>query len=88
MIPPKLLTVPEVAAMLRCGRSKVFELLQDGTLQRGPCFGRKTVILQESVFNVMESAYDPPPPPKKRIRNKQAHEDAIDAWMKDARRKK
>lgn len=42
-------TVEEAAELLHCGRSRVFELLADGRLQRGPKFGRQTVITRESV---------------------------------------
>ncbi len=44
-----LLTVDEAAAELHCKRRRVFELLADNTLVRGPKYGRKTVITAESV---------------------------------------
>jgi excisionase family DNA binding protein len=44
-----LLTVDEAAAELRCKRRRVFELLADNTLVRGPKYGRQTVITAESV---------------------------------------
>ncbi|WP_426751574.1 hypothetical protein [Myxococcus sp. Y35] len=53
-----LLDVNEAAARLRCSTRRVFELLSDGTLVRGPKFGRKTVITAESV----EAALVPPAP--------------------------
>lgn len=44
-----LLDVDETATRLRCSRRQVFKLLTDGTLARGPKYGRRTVITAESV---------------------------------------
>lgn len=53
-----LLDVDEAAARLHCSRRRVFQLLADGTLVRGPCYGKRTVITLESV----EAALAPPAP--------------------------
>jgi excisionase family DNA binding protein len=42
-------SVEQVAARLGCGRSKVFELLADGTLERAERYGRSLRILSASV---------------------------------------
>jgi len=45
-----LVTVARVAALLHCGRSRVFELLAAGQLARGPKLGRCTVVRLDSVL--------------------------------------
>ncbi|WNG37880.1 helix-turn-helix domain-containing protein [Archangium violaceum] len=50
----ELLDVDEAAARLRCSRRRVFELIADGTLTRGPKYGRRTVITAESVAAALE----------------------------------
>lgn len=42
-------TVHDAARRLGCGRSKVFELIQTGELQRANGRGRKTLVTSESV---------------------------------------
>lgn len=59
------LTVAEAAELLRCGRSRVFELLAEGRLVRAPKFGRHTVITRESVEALLAPA-DPPPAKRRR----------------------
>lgn len=82
-----LLTVDEAAETLRCSRSRVFELLANGTLARGARYGRRTVILAESVFAALEADYHPPaPPPKPRRRVSKADFDqAVDAVVAQSR---
>lgn len=66
---PLVLPIDEVCTMLHCGRTRVFELIADGTLVRAPKFGKKTVVLAESVFAALEAEYHPAPPkPRKRAR--------------------
>lgn len=79
-----LLTVEEAAETLRCSRSRVFELLADGTLVRGRQFGRRTVILAESVFAALEADYHPPAKKRRRV-STQEFNDAIDAVVDRAR---
>jgi excisionase family DNA binding protein len=61
MTHPTLLTVEEAAQALRCSRRRVFELLADGTLARGPKYGRQTVITAGSVEAAL-LANEPAPP--------------------------
>jgi hypothetical protein len=42
-------TVDETADLLRCSRRRVFELIAEGTLVRGPRYGRRTVVTLESI---------------------------------------
>ena len=66
-----LLTVDEAAKELRCSRRRVFDLLADGTLTRGPRFGKQTVVTAESVAAALEPApalvLTTPAPPKPRL---------------------
>lgn len=57
-----LLDVDEAAARLRCSRRRVFELLTDGTLVRGPKYGRRTVITTESVEAALVASEPAPCP--------------------------
>jgi excisionase family DNA binding protein len=57
-----LLTVDEAAARLRCARTRVFALLASGVLERGPKYGRKTVITAASVEAALQ-APEPEPAP-------------------------
>jgi excisionase family DNA binding protein len=77
---PALLTVAEAAETLRCSRTRVFELLASGVLVRGRRFGRRTVILAESVFQALEQEYHPPTP--KRIRKRGTLKERLQqAWI-------
>lgn len=51
-----LLDVDEAAARLRCSRRRVFELIADGTLVKGPKYGRRTVVTAASVALALEPA--------------------------------
>lgn len=46
---PLVLTVPEAAARLACGRSKIFELLATGELRRAQALGRRTLVTVASI---------------------------------------
>lgn len=70
---PALLTVAEAAAVLRCSRRRVFELLADETLLRGASYGRKTLILGSSV----EAALAAPAPAPIRPRRRPARKELI-----------
>lgn len=63
MIPP-VLTIKEAAETMKCGRTRIYELIADGTLVRGKQFGRRTVVLAESVFAALEAEYHPAAPAK------------------------
>lgn len=68
-----LLTVEEVARMLFCSKRRVFELLADGTLVRAKKFGRKTVIVADSVYAALEAAQPADVPrPRRRLRGRAA----------------
>lgn len=57
-----LLTVEEAAQALHCSRRRVFELLADGTLARGPKYGRRTVITAGSVEAALVASEPTPCP--------------------------
>lgn len=59
---PLVLTIQEAAETMKCGRTRIYELIADGTLVRGKQFGRKTVVIAESVFNALEATYHPAKP--------------------------
>lgn len=71
MAEPVLLTIDEAAAVLRCGRRKVFALLAQGVLTRGPCYGAKTVVLAESVYDACNATPMPAPEKPRRVRKSQ-----------------
>jgi excisionase family DNA binding protein len=83
----RLLTVAEAAALLRCSRSRVYELLKDGTLVRGPKFGRHTVIPESSVKAALLPVEQPVPLPAKprRRRSRSNFNEEIDAVIARAR---
>ncbi len=81
-----LLTIPEAAAALRCSRSRVFVLLAEGVLQRGTRYGRRAVILAESVAAAL-SAQPEPVPVKRQRRVKRSTASEIDAVLARARGK-
>jgi excisionase family DNA binding protein len=86
MTDDQLLTVEEAAALLRCSRSRVYELLNDGTLVRGPKFGRHTVIPLSSVRAAVLIPVEPPPPAKPRRRRSRSNfNEEIDAVIARAR---
>lgn len=68
-----LLTIEEAAQALRCSRSRVFELLADGTLARGVRYGRRVVITAESVQAALEAP--PPEAPRHRRRTRASKTD-------------
>jgi hypothetical protein len=78
--PPQLMTAAEAMATLRCGKTRLFELLADGTIQRGARYGRHLVILAESVYAACEAEYHPPEAPKRR-RGRRGAAAAADAFL-------
>lgn len=78
------LTVDEAAALLRCGRRRVFELIADGTLTKAPRYGRHTVVTTESVHAALEAPVEDAP--KKRVRFRSRMNDAgFDAMVAEFR---
>lgn len=63
MIPP-VLTVKEAAETMKCSPARIWQLIADGTLVRGKQYGRKAVVIAESVFNALEATYHPRVPAK------------------------
>jgi excisionase family DNA binding protein len=57
------MSIDEVGEMLGCKRTRVFQLLKDGTLDRAPRFGRDLRILRASVERALV-----PPVPRNRSR--------------------
>ena len=53
MLPP-LLSIAQVSDLLGCSRSRVFELLREGTLERAPRFGRALRIYTTSLLRALE----------------------------------
>jgi excisionase family DNA binding protein len=49
------MSVDEVGEVLGCGRSRVFELLKAGVLERAPRFGRRLRVLRASVDRALTS---------------------------------
>src|SRR3954465_711339 len=60
-----VVTVSEAARALRCGRTRVFELLAEGRLVRGQKFGRETVVTIASI-EALQAAQTPGAPPRRR----------------------
>ena len=86
MTGPRILTVQDAASTLLCSRRRVFELLADGTLERGPKYGKKTTVVAESVFDALEKAYDPVPEKRSRFRKpRTALSNAFDSFLTEAR---
>lgn len=76
-----LLDVDEAAARLRCSRRRVFELLADGTLARGPKYGRQTVITADSVEAALAPSEQAPAAPKRRTRPSKSFKAELDAML-------
>jgi excisionase family DNA binding protein len=60
-------TVKEAGAMLGCGTTKVYELLNEGRLQSAEKFGRRRMVLKSSVVALLQAggiAAQPTPPTK------------------------
>lgn len=51
-----VMSIPQVCELMGCGRSRVFELLSDGTLERAPRYGRHLRIYTDSVHRALERA--------------------------------
>lgn len=52
------ITVERACELLHCGRTRLFELIGEGKLERGPKFGRATTVRTDSVLALL----DVPPP--------------------------
>ena len=61
-----VVTVTEAAQVLRCGRTRVFELLATGRLVRGERFGRETVVTIASLEALQTRQVGRPSAPKRR----------------------
>lgn len=46
-------TIARAAELLHCGRTRVFELIASGQIEVAPKFGRKTVVVTESVLRAL-----------------------------------
>lgn len=69
MLESPLLTIDEAAALLRCGRTRVFELIAEGRIERAPKFGKKTTVKRASVLACIDEPIEPASPlPPKRFR--------------------
>lgn len=79
-------TVEEAAAKLRCSRRRIFELLADGTLIRGKRYGKRTVIVAESVSAALEVDPIPAPAPRRKSRARPDLAAVMDAVKARARR--
>lgn len=60
-----VVTVTEAARALRCGRTRVFELLASGHLGRGVRFGRETVVTVASI-EALQTVQAHHPAPRRR----------------------
>lgn len=71
-------TVKEAGAMLGCGTTKVYELLNKGRLQAAEKFGRKRMVLKSSLEALLKAGgiAAPPPRPRKPASNKPGAKDA------------
>jgi excisionase family DNA binding protein len=71
-------TVKEAGAMLGCGTTKVYELLNEGRLQAAEKFGRKRMVLKSSVEALLKAGgiSAPPPQPRKPAPDKPRAKDA------------
>lgn len=63
-----VLSIPQVCELLGCKRRRVFQLLNDGTLERAPRFGRSLRIYRASV----ERALTPTPAKRRAARRPSA----------------
>lgn len=49
-----VMSLQEVQDMMGCGRTKVFELLANGTLEQAPRYGRNIRIYRDTVLKALE----------------------------------
>ncbi len=80
-----LLAIDEAAAHLRCSRRRVFELLADGTLTRGPKYGKRTVVTAESVEAALQPTVTEPQAPQRRTRSSKSFKAELDAMLERRR---
>ena len=69
------LSIEQTCEILGCGRTKVFELLALGTLERAPRYGRGLRIFEASVRAALVR---PPAPERKRRRRRAVPERILD----------
>jgi excisionase family DNA binding protein len=81
MVDKLVLTVLEAAEVLRCSRTRVFQLLADGTLVRARRYGRQTVIIAESVYQALEVPSPAPLKPKRVRKRGPLQERLRQAWI-------
>lgn len=79
-----LLTIQESAARLHCSPRRVYELLASGLLARGPRYGKRTVVTEESVVAALVPVEVPLKRKRKRPSKKSVVED-IDQWLEQTR---
>lgn len=53
---PEVLTVPEVAEILRVSRDKVYRLVVEGVLRSVPNMGRRTLITRRTLEQFLDAA--------------------------------
>ncbi len=63
---PEAMTIDEAAARMGCSRTRVFDLLRDGTLQRARRLGRHQMILASSIESAMAQPKRRPVKPARR----------------------
>ena len=87
MTAPALLTLAEAAATLKCSRRAIYRLIAMGDLTRAPRWGKRTCVFAESVFALLDRAYDPPAvaPARKRFRRRAEFDAAIDGLLREWR---
>lgn len=66
------ITIARAMELLHCKRSRIFELLSEGKLERGQRFGRETVILTESVLALATAPVESAPAKRRRVRRSRA----------------
>lgn len=49
-----VVTVDRAAELLQCSRRRVFQLLEEGTVRRAQSYGRKTLVITESIYQALE----------------------------------
>jgi hypothetical protein len=65
-------TVERAAELLHCGRTRVFALLADGTLERAQSFGKRTLVLTRSIAAALEGPPLEAAKPKRARRSRSA----------------
>lgn len=74
-----LVTIERACELLHCRRTRLFELIAEGRLARGPRFGKKTTLTRESVLRCIEAPIKIAPKPGRPRRNSTAAAEAARA---------